>query len=152
MASAYGAKLRLGTPVAALRQDADAVTVVTRAGEELEARAAVVTIPVNALGPVELGPALWAGKQRAIAEGQAGRESRPGFTSRTRSRMSSPSHRIAIRSNFLQSEARHPDGGQVVLAFGPDGAALDVKDLDAVRGAVQRLVPELEVLRAGGHN
>ena len=64
---------RLGTTVAAITQHGDRVEVETRAGEAFAARAAVVAVPLNALGAIEFTPDLPEDKRRAIALGQASR-------------------------------------------------------------------------------
>ena len=67
--------VRLSTPVAAIRRDRDgaAVSIETRAGDVIRGGAAVVALPLNALGAIEFIPALSEAKQAGIALGQASR-------------------------------------------------------------------------------
>ena len=73
IASAAPFERRLGTPVAAIAQRGDRVEVETRDGAGFAARAAVVAVPLNALGGIEFTPALPDDKLEAIALGQASR-------------------------------------------------------------------------------
>ena len=69
---------RLGTAVAAVRRSAEGVEVETRDGSLLAARAAVVALPLNALGAIEFTPALPEDKQRDAIARRGAR--RPGTT------------------------------------------------------------------------
>lgn len=68
MAADSGADVRLDTPVARVEQDAEGVTITTRAGERFTARTAVVATPMVCWSDIEFSPPLSAGKQAAAAE------------------------------------------------------------------------------------
>ena len=50
-------EVRLSTPVAAIQQSGERVTVTARAGEVFTAPAVVVTVPLNTLGAIDFSPA-----------------------------------------------------------------------------------------------
>ena len=64
---------RLSTPVAAITARPDGVQILTREGEGIRARTAIVAVPLNALGAIAFDPPLPEDKQAAIALGQASR-------------------------------------------------------------------------------
>ena len=66
-----GFEIRLSTPVAAVDQDGDTVSVRMRDGQLLTARAAVVAVPINTLDAIEFTPELSAAKRAMAAEGQS---------------------------------------------------------------------------------
>jgi monoamine oxidase len=68
-----GADIRLRGPVTRVAQGGDRVTVTLAGGEELEAGAAVVAVPLNALGEIELDPALDEALANVVAHGHPGR-------------------------------------------------------------------------------
>ena len=58
LAAELGDRLRLGTPVSSIRQDADQIVVTTRDGEEFTARSVVVTLPPRLAAALEYSPPL----------------------------------------------------------------------------------------------
>lgn len=62
------ATVRLSTPVAAIEDDGAGVTVTTRDGERIRARAAVVAVPLNTLGDIAITPEVPAASRRMIEE------------------------------------------------------------------------------------
>ena len=73
MIAASGAKLQLGFPVAHVQADGDRVTVTTRDGRSLEAKAAIVALPVNVLRDIDFGNTLTPSQQKAADRGHDGR-------------------------------------------------------------------------------
>ena len=65
-------EIRLSTPVAAIERSGTGLTVHTRGGETIGAKAVVVTVPRNALRGIDVRPALSDAKRRVIDEGPAG--------------------------------------------------------------------------------
>jgi monoamine oxidase len=142
---------RLATPVAAVTQDGGGVVVHTRDGEELAARAAVVAVPLNALGAISFDPLLSDTKRRAISAGQASR----GIKIFVRAR-GEPALVNAIRPGhpfgYLDTEALRPDGTQLLIGFGPDSEAIDPGDLNALQRALDDILPGFEALEARAHD
>lgn len=73
MIAASGAKLHLGFPVVSLHRGRDVVTVTARDGRILRARAAIVALPVNALGGIDFGNVLTPQQAQVAARGHDGR-------------------------------------------------------------------------------
>ena len=142
---------RLGTTVAAIRQHGDRIEVETRAGEVLAARAAVVAVPLNALGAIEFAPSLPEDKRRAVALGQASR----GIKIFIRAR-GEPLLQNAIRPGhpfgYLDTESVNADGSQLMIGFGIDAARCDAGDLPAVQGQLDAILPGYEALDATAHD
>jgi pseudooxynicotine oxidase len=142
---------RLGTPVAAIAQRGDRVEVETRAGESFAARAAVVAVPLNALGAIEFTPSLPADKLRAIALGQASRGIKIFIHARGESVLQNairPGHPFG----YLGTESVNGDGSQLMIGFGIDAERCDAGDLLAVQGQLDAILPGYEALDATAHD
>ena len=141
----------LNAPVAAVTRRGDRVEVATRDGAELSARAAVVAVPLNALGAIEFTPPLSEDKQRAIALGQASR----GIKIFIRARGEPTAHN-SIRPGhpfgYLDTDWVNGDGSQQLIGFGADAARCDPDDLTAVQRELEAILPGYEVLDATSHD
>jgi monoamine oxidase len=153
MAEDGGAEIRLSTPVASVEQHDGGVVVTTRAGDQVHARYAIVTAPLNTLGAIEFSPPLSDVKREAIGDGQASR----GAKVWVEVRADLPEAFFALAPddhaiNYVHTEDILPDG-QLFVGFGPDGAALDVEDVGDVQHAMTRLLgDDVEVVRTAGHD
>jgi monoamine oxidase len=147
------ADVRLSTPVAAIEQQDERVTVVGRGGETFSASATVVAVPLNTLGAIDYSPALDADTRAAAERGQGSRglkvcahvrgELDPFFV------MAPDAHPIT----FAYTEQVLADGSHVVVALGPDADRLSPNDEQAVRVAIRDLLPDgVEVVEAVGHD
>jgi hypothetical protein len=142
---------RLSTPVAAVTQGNGRVEVHTRAGETLPARAAIVAVPLNALGAIEFDPPLSETKRAAIELGQASRgvkifihtRGEPVFTNGIK-----PGHPFG----YLDTELIYPDGTQLMIGFGYDAELCDASDLAAVQRQLDDIIPGYEALAATAHD
>jgi len=142
---------RLSTPVAAVRGTADGVEVETRDGELMEARTAVVAVPLNALPGIEFEPGLSEGKREAIALGQASRGVKIFIRAageRVNQNVIKPGHEFG----YLDTEIMAEDGTQVLIGFGLDGEAIDPADLPAVQRALDVILPGYQALEATAHD
>ena len=141
---------RLETPVAAVEQDEAGVAVHTREGETIQARAAVVAVPLNTLKAIEFTPALSEGKRRAAADGQSSHGIKVWIRVRG-------DHDYAASApadhgiSYLQSEYK-VDGDTLFVAFGADAGRLDPTDREAVARVAQELLPGYEVVDSHAHN
>jgi monoamine oxidase len=142
---------RLRTTVAAVRQRADRVEVETQDGAGLAARAAVVTVPINALGAIEFVPELSESKRRAIALGQASRGVKIFIRARGEPRLQN-SIRPGHPFGYLATEMLLGDGTQLLIGFGPDAERCDASDLKRVQHQLDDLLPGYEVLDATAHD
>jgi monoamine oxidase len=142
---------RLSTPVAAIRQRSAGVEVQTRDGVVLAGRAAIVAVPLNALGAIEFEPLLSQTKREAIRLGQASR----GIKIFIRARGEPVLHN-AIRPGhpfgYLDTELMLGDGDQVMIGFGIDAEQCDASDLSAVQRQLDEIVPGYEVVDAVAHD
>jgi len=142
---------RLSTPVAAVTQHDGGTEVHTRAGETLGAKLAVVAVPLNALPGIAFDPPLSAGKEEAIALGQASRGIKIFIHAR-----GEPVFQNAIKPGhafgYLDTEIIYPDGTQLLIGFGPDAENCDATDLAAVQRQLDEILPGYEALAATAHD
>jgi pseudooxynicotine oxidase len=138
---------RLSTPVAAIRQSAGQVDVVTRDGEALAARAVVVAVPLNTLGNIEFSPELSAGKQEGIALGQASRGVKI-FIRAEGPELQAGAIRRGHPFGYLSTEELLGEGQQLLIGFGHDAELCDAADLEAVQRQMDDILPGFRVLDA----
>ena len=109
-------------------------------------------LPVNALGAVRFDPALSERKREAAEEGLVGL----GVKVWAKLAPGSPSTFAAAPDrfplSFVETVAPTPDGGTVVVGFGPSAAALSPDDPEPVARAIEDLLPGARVEEVGGHD
>jgi pseudooxynicotine oxidase len=135
-------EVRTSAPVAAIEQRDATVTVTTRDGTVVTASAAVVAVPLNALGAVAFDPPLGDGKQAVAKEGQASRGAKVWALV---TGVAEPLAALAPDSRPLTSATTWEaldDGSQLVFAFGPDAGRVRPGDERAVRAALAELLPD----------
>jgi monoamine oxidase len=141
----------LSTPVSAITRRDDGVEVHTRGGETVEARLAIVAVPLNALGGIEFDPPLPEEKQAAIALGQASRGIKIFIHAR-----GEPLVQNAIKPGhpfgYLDTEILYPDGTQLMIGFGPDAEKCNADNLEAVQRQLDEILPRYEALAATAHD
>lgn len=133
--------VRTSTPVTAIEQHDDHVTVSTRDGAVLTAAAAVAAVPLNTLQAVEFRPALGNDKQALVKEGQASHGVKLWALV---TGVSEPVFAMAPDDcplTFASSWDTPTDGAQLVFAFGPDAGRLPPGDEQAVRAAFSDMLP-----------
>ena len=145
------ADVRLSTLVEVIAQDETGVTVGTTDGE-LAASAAIVALPVNALGAIRFDPALSERKREAAEEGLVSL----GVKVWAKIAPGSPSTFAVAPGrfplSFVETVAPTPDGGTVVVGFGPSAALLSPDDPEPVARAIEELIPGARVEEVGGHD
>ena len=143
--------VRLETHVTHVRQD-DAGAVVTIAGgDEITAAAVVVTTPLNVLGTIEFDPPLSETKRSAAARGQA--SSGVKAWARLRGEYDPFVALAPSTSPLTLAQVDHVgDGETMVVLFGPDAAALDGNEREAVQAALRQWLPDVEVIEAASHD
>jgi pseudooxynicotine oxidase len=145
--------VRLSTPVAAIEQRDQRVTVTARDGQAFVAPAVVIAVPLNTLGTIDFTPALPSEKQAVADRGQASRgvklwahvrgDLEPFFF------MAPDDHPIT----FLVTETVLDDGSQLLVAFGPDAERLPPGNDRECRHAVRELLPGgIEIMAVTGHD
>jgi monoamine oxidase len=147
------ASVEVDAPVAAIDSaGTGGVRVRLRDGRELDARAVVVTVPLNVLGSIDFTPPLSDARRAAAGEGQASRGLKawlhiPDFDELFCG-CAPDGHAIS----YLKTEVLLEDGGALVLAFGPDAERLDIANPEALTEAIQPLLPGRRVLASHGHD
>ena len=151
LAADLRADVLLGTRVDEIVHGDSGVTVGTSEGER-SASAAIVAVPVNTLGSVRFDPELSETKQEAAREGVVGlgvkiwAKLAGGFPSV----FAAAPDRFPL--SFVETYAPAPDGGTVVLAFGPSATALSPSDPEPVTRAIEEMLPGARVEEIGGHD
>jgi len=142
-----GFEVRLGAIAKRIESSEAGVRIALADGAQLDARAAVVTLPLNVLPEVEFAPALDARLLELAGLRHGGR----GFKlyARTKGRVTRHKKASAV------APASHPlsfaltyaldDAHTLLVAFGPDPARLDVSDRAAVEAALRAWFPGVEV-------
>ncbi|MCD6020431.1 MAG: amine oxidase [Actinomycetia bacterium] len=145
------ADVRLGTRVEEITQDETSVTVRTTDGAHV-APAAIVALPVNALGAVRFDPSLSEPKREAAEEGlvSLGVKVWAKLAGGIPSMFGAAPDRFPL--SFVETVGPTPDGGSVVLGFGPSAEALSPDDPEPVAGAIEELLPGARVEEVGGHD
>jgi monoamine oxidase len=142
---------RLAAEVVAVSQPDGRVEIETADGNGCAARAAVVAVPVNAMGAIEFTPALSEQKRAAIRLGQASRGIKIFIHAR-----GEPTWQNAIRPGhpfgYLDTEVIFHDGTQLLIGFGVDAARCDAGDLAAVQRQLDEILPGYQVLAATAHD
>ncbi|MGH2641482.1 MAG: flavin monoamine oxidase family protein [Actinomycetota bacterium] len=145
------ADVRLGTRVEEIAQDETGVTVRTTDGEHA-ASTAIVALPVNALGAVRFDPALSERKREAADEGLVSLGVKVWAKLAGGSPLMSGTAPDRFPLSFVETVGRTPDGGSVVVGFGPSAAALSPDDPEPVARAIEELLPGARVEEVGGHD
>jgi monoamine oxidase len=150
IAADAGGEVRLGTQVRQIEQLDGRVAVATDDGNAVDAGAAIVTVPRNALGAISFNPELSDGKQHAIGSSAsqglkiwaevAG--AYPPFLA-----LAPADHAL----NNIASEFHYPDR-TIVVGFGVDSRRLDANHRDAVQTEIRRWFPDMTVLDSTGHD
>jgi pseudooxynicotine oxidase len=143
-------EVRLGAPVRTVIQDDTHVTVVTKSGEEIRAKVAVSTVPLNVLKDIDWQPALRETQLQASRETHAGAGTKLHALIEGDHGMFSGVAPSQFALNSLMTEGIE-DGHTHVIGFGPDPALLDVNDIQAVEKAVRLFIPDAKVIRTFGY-
>jgi monoamine oxidase len=142
---------RLAAPVDAVCRRDDHLEVHTRGGQEHSARAAVLAVPLNALGSIAFEPELSEPKRVAIALGQASRGIKIFIRARGEPLFQNaicPGHPFG----YLDTEQLEGDGTQLLVGFGVDGRACVASDVAGVQRQLDGILPGYEVLEAAAHD
>jgi monoamine oxidase len=151
IASDVKGNIRLRTEVTRVDERADGVVVTTADGEQISARACVLTVPIGVIGTIEFTTPLPGRAQQVAAEGQSSQ----GFKLWIRARgVDEPFIAIGTGEEpiaLLQWE--HAVGDEfVAFGFGLDARKQPPRDLETVTAHVQRLMPDLEITDFASHD
>jgi len=143
--------IRLGTLVEGITRADRAVTIRTN-GDEITASAAILTVPLNTLAEIRFDPPLSEMKQEAAKVGLTSKGIKVwakvsgGFPSA----FAAAPDRFPL--SFVETHGSTPDGGTVVLGFGPSSATLPPSDHERVARAIEEMLPGATVEEVGGHD
>lgn len=151
MIAASGARLELNTPVAALSQEGEGVTVTATTGKVVTARATLCAMPLNALPAMAFTPELSGRKREAIAIGHGGRSLKlwlkvdgvePGILA-----TGGPG---GLR--WLFSERKASDGATLIVGFALADGTLDPSDRASVTASMHQFFPDAELIAWDWHD
>jgi monoamine oxidase len=142
-------EIEFESPVARIETAADGVTVHRTDGEPVTARAAVIAVPLNVLADIDFDPGLPAGIAAVAEERQVTR----GFKVWMEVK-GDPGPWCSFADGPLTWASTMESGSErsLMVGFGPDGAAINPNDRDAVQAALEPLLPGVEVLTSVGHD
>jgi monoamine oxidase len=144
-------EVRTSTPVERIEQTSAGVRVSPREGDAVEASAAVIAVPINALRTIAFEPALPQDKASVAAEGQASRGAKVWIrTTATLDRALA----LTEEDRALPFVETYPldGGGSLVLGFSPTNRALTPEGRADVATDLEALFPGAEVVDVGGHD
>jgi monoamine oxidase len=145
-----GFDIEFSSPVTRVVSGDGSVTVHRVGGEPIEARAAIVAVPLNVLGSIEFEPGLPVGLAQVADEGQVTR----GFKVWMEVK-GDPGPWCAFADDHAltwASSVERDSERSLMVGFGPDAGTTDPNDLEAIQAAMEKLLPGVEVLTCLGHN
>ncbi|RJT26736.1 FAD-dependent oxidoreductase [Mesorhizobium waimense] len=146
------AEFRLSTPVAKIVDDGTQIVATTRAGDSIQARAAIVAVPINTLHQIDFSPGLRMPTKRLVEERQPNLNFKLWALVRGQIEpfgASAPIHANPL--SYVQTEYQI-DGDTLVTCFGADRSKFDIFDRNAVQNALRAYVPGLEVIEVTAHD
>lgn len=150
IAADSSASFETGRPVQRIAAEGGGVTV-SHSDDTVKARAAIVTVPINALAQVSFEPELAPGRAAMARERQASKGSKVWIRVEGRQQpffgYATSDHPLTL----IQYEYEH-DGDSLFVAFGSDGNRLDGNDVSQVSEAFRAWLPDANVIDATEHN
>jgi monoamine oxidase len=141
--------LLLSTPIVSIdRASGNSVTIRTQTGQLLMGRAAIVTIPLNALKNIEFCPPLESKRKSAITTGQC----RGG--TKFWVKLEKPIgdwFGFAPYPSPITMAYTDDQEGSVIVGFGPDGL-LDIQNINVIEKELKKLLPDIKVQYVLGHD
>ncbi len=151
IASAAPFEVELESPVASVAASNGHVELTTRDGDSYKAGAAIIAVPLNALGAIEFTPELAEDKQRGIELGQASRGTKVMIRARGEATMQNairPGHPFG----YLATEELFDDGTQLLIGFGPDAQRFDAGSVPVLQSSLEQILPGYETVDARAHD
>ncbi|GIJ87054.1 hypothetical protein Asppvi_005956 [Aspergillus pseudoviridinutans] len=146
------AELRLSTPVSAIQDRGSQVSITTRAGQRILARAAIVAVPVNTLGDIKISPSLPHPASTMVAEKNPVMASK--IWARVRGEIEPFTGFAPVGKHPLNAvrTERYHDGDTLIMCICSDAAAIRGDDQVAVQNALRKFVPGIEVIEIASHS
>ena len=151
MIAASGATLKLSSPIASVTQSASAVSVITAAGETLQAGHVLLALGINQLAAVQLSPTLPALAAQAVARGHGGK----AFKLWIRARGIPVGTVITGDSSGIElmfAERNDADGATLIVCFGLQLNDAAPEDPAWVKAQFSRLAPNAAFLGYDRHD
>lgn len=146
MCADSSAEVRLSTPVDAVADDGQVVTVTTRDGQRVRACHAVLALPLNMLGGIGLQPPLAQPLRAMVQQGHPIMPSK--IWARVRGEIEPFVSHAPLGGNPIntaRAEYYH-EGDTLIVCFCVDASAIDGNDREAVQRALRDFVPDIEVV------
>ena len=141
---AEGVEVKISTPVSAVSQTADNVSVTAEDGGTFEGRAAIVAVPLNTWKNISFSPALGPEKEEFTKEELAGHDVKLWAQVR-----GIPPYSAALGWNtplqWLSCEFQREEGS-VMCGFAFDESEMNPKDRASVERAIRAYFPEAELV------
>ncbi|CAF1239700.1 unnamed protein product [Rotaria sordida] len=145
----HNVQLLLSTPIISINRTNDNnVTICTQNGQLFTGRTTIITIPLNTLHNIEFFPPLKLEKQRVINEQQC----RGG--SKFAVKLEEPIGNwcgYAPYPNPITMAFTDDKEGTIIIGFGMEDL-LDIRDFDAVKLALNKLLPDIKIKYIIGHD
>lgn len=151
MLKASGAEVVTEFPVVRLRRESDAISVMARDGRVVRGRAALVALPVNALGAIDFGATLTPAQAETALRGHDGRAVKLWL----KLRGVEPGTLVTGGGEMLQwlFTAFHDDSGDTLaVGFGLDDGSWRPDCHTDVAASLKRLLPEAELVGWDWHD
>ncbi|CAF0975280.1 unnamed protein product [Rotaria sp. Silwood1] len=145
----HDVQLLLSTPIVSVNRTNDNnVIISTQNGQLFTGRSVIITIPLNTLHNIEFSPSLKLEKQRVISEQQCRGGSK--FTVKLEESIGNWSG-YAPYPNPITMAYTDDEDGTTIIAFGMEDL-LDIRDFDAVKLALSKLLPDIKIKYIIGHD
>lgn len=145
------ADIRTNAEVRRVEHDQNGVRVHLADGQVLTGRRAVITLPQNILGDLEVSPSLNEAKLAAAREKTASKGTKVWIRVRGPIKPFFAYGRASDALSVVRTEYIGDDDA-VMVGFGADSTRIDVMDRDAVQRALSIWRDDLEVLETTGHD
>jgi monoamine oxidase len=143
------AEIRLGCEVEAVEHRGDGA-LVHAGGDAITARAAILTVPLNALRRIELRPGLSAGTMAGIEAGSANLGAKYWALAKD---APDDFHALGEAPGIdVASSWKRVGEGVLIVGFGRDASTLDGDDTDALEASLRHYLPDLELTASTWHD
>lgn len=144
MAGQANFAVRFDTVVTAVHRDDNVVRIHTTDGQTVQARAAVIALPLNVLGDIEFEPALPDRQAAAVATRQTSTGCKVLIKAHGSDQRVDASASGQAFAHVL-TDRHFDDGSQLLIAFGPDATKMASAELADVQRYLDAMVPGLTV-------
>lgn len=143
--------INLSTPVTKIEHHAEGATITLENGEQKKSDALIITVPVGALPNIEFDPPLSAPMQKVVNDRWNSTGCKIWIKVKGHHKIFGYAPRPA-KITLIRSELFLDDDTTILVGFGPDHEALDIKNKDDAQEVINRWRPDLEVLECTGHD